>query len=85
MSQTTYRTPGDTAQLAADAGSPATARQRGGAQLTIVIPTLNECANISLLVARLRKSLRRIDWEVVFVDDDFERRNDRGCSRHSRH
>jgi dolichol-phosphate mannosyltransferase len=70
MSQATYRTPSDTARLAADGGSPASSHERGGPDLTIVIPTLNERANISLLVARLRMSLRNVDWEVVFVDDD---------------
>ncbi|QKC74890.1 glycosyltransferase family 2 protein [Mesorhizobium erdmanii] len=43
---------------------------RGGAELTIVVPTLNERANISLLVDRLRQSLPLLEWEVVFVDDD---------------
>lgn len=43
---------------------------RGSAELTIVVPTLNERANIGLLVARLRAALAHIQWEVVFVDDD---------------
>jgi dolichol-phosphate mannosyltransferase len=40
------------------------------AELSIVIPTFNERANISLLVDRLRTVLDGIAWEVIFVDDD---------------
>ncbi|WP_296745306.1 glycosyltransferase family 2 protein [Mesorhizobium sp.] len=50
--------------------SPASARGHRSAELTIVVPTLNERANIALLVDRLRGALQGIDWEVVFVDDD---------------
>ncbi len=39
-------------------------------QLAVVVPTLNESANIPVLVARLHAVLRGIEWEVVFVDDD---------------
>ncbi len=38
--------------------------------LTIVVPTFNEIRNIPLLVERLDRVLRRLHWEVVFVDDD---------------
>jgi len=55
--------------MAMDSAAPVMARH-GGAELTVVVPTLNERANIGLLVARLRQSLAGIDWEVVFVDDD---------------
>ena len=40
------------------------------ADLTVVVPTLNERDNVPLLVDRLEKALRGIAWEVVFVDDD---------------
>jgi dolichol-phosphate mannosyltransferase len=40
------------------------------AELTVVVPTLNERDNIGLLVDRLEKVLAGIAWEVVFVDDD---------------
>src|SRR5499427_8660029 len=40
------------------------------AQLTIVVPTLNERDNVSLLIERLNVVLRGIDWEAIFVDDD---------------
>lgn len=39
-------------------------------EITIVVPTLNERANIPILVARLQRLLVGIDWEVVFVDDN---------------
>ena len=39
-------------------------------ELVVVVPTLNERANIAELVARLDAVLRGTAWEVVFVDDD---------------
>lgn len=39
-------------------------------QLAIVIPTLNEAANIQPLLERMGKALAGIRWEAVFVDDD---------------
>jgi dolichol-phosphate mannosyltransferase len=41
-----------------------------GPELTVVIPTLNECDNVGLLVELLDAVLERVDWEVIFVDDD---------------
>lgn len=38
--------------------------------LTIVIPTLNERDNIRPLLAALGKTLRGINWEAMFVDDN---------------
>lgn len=38
--------------------------------LTIVVPTFNEAANVRPLVARLHAALAGLSWEVVFVDDD---------------
>jgi dolichol-phosphate mannosyltransferase len=70
MNQMTYGTSIEAIEPEAHAGSLVAGWQRGGAELTIVIPTLNERANIGLLVSRLQQSLRQIDWEVVFVDDD---------------
>ena len=40
------------------------------AELTVVVPTLNERDNILPLVALLDAALSGIAWEVVFVDDD---------------
>ena len=39
-------------------------------ELSIVVPTFNERANIPLLVERLSRLLTSCDWEVVFVDDN---------------
>jgi dolichol-phosphate mannosyltransferase len=39
-------------------------------ELTIVVPTFNEKANIPLLVERLAQLLTSCDWEVMFVDDN---------------
>jgi glycosyltransferase involved in cell wall biosynthesis len=37
--------------------------------LSIVIPVLNESDTISLMLSRLRDTLRGRTWEVIFVDD----------------
>jgi dolichol-phosphate mannosyltransferase len=42
----------------------------GPAELSVVVPTFNERANISLLVDRLRVALDEVAWEVIFIDDD---------------
>jgi len=34
------------------------------------VPTFNESDNVEILIERLDRVLRGIDWEVVFVDDD---------------
>lgn len=39
-------------------------------QLSIVVPTFNEAANIGILVSRLGDTLGDLSWEVIFVDDD---------------
>ena len=38
--------------------------------LTVVVPTYNERANVRPLVGLLEKALQGLNWEVVFVDDD---------------
>jgi dolichol-phosphate mannosyltransferase len=40
------------------------------AEITIVIPTLNERQNVPILAARLAEALEGIAWEAIFVDDD---------------
>jgi dolichol-phosphate mannosyltransferase len=40
------------------------------AELTIVIPTLNEQDNITPLLECIADALQGIAWEVIFVDDD---------------
>src|SRR6202453_1340792 len=39
-------------------------------ELAVVIPTYNEIQNIPLVLAALERTLRGIEWEVVFVDDN---------------
>jgi len=52
--------------LRADPG----AAVRPAPELTIVVPTFNEKANIPLLVERLAQLLMSCDWEIIFVDDN---------------
>ena len=40
------------------------------AELSIVIPTFNESANLRELVERIRAALPSVSWEIVFVDDN---------------
>lgn len=40
------------------------------ADLSVIIPTMNEAQNVEPLVERLERTLEGIRWEVVFVDDD---------------
>jgi dolichol-phosphate mannosyltransferase len=39
-------------------------------ELTVILPTYNERANVPLIVAALRRALAGIAFEVVFVDDN---------------
>mgnify|MGYP001439846613 CR=1 FL=1 len=39
-------------------------------RVSIVIPTYNERENISKIIEMLRKSLKGIEHEIVFVDDN---------------
>jgi dolichol-phosphate mannosyltransferase len=43
---------------------------RPAPELSVVVPTFNERANIPLLVERLAGVLAACDWEVIFVDDN---------------
>jgi dolichol-phosphate mannosyltransferase len=40
------------------------------AELTVIIPTLNESGNVAPLIERLEHVLAGISWEAIFVDDD---------------
>jgi dolichol-phosphate mannosyltransferase len=48
----------------------AVAAARPAPELTIVVPTFNEKANIPILVERLAALLTSCEWEVIFVDDN---------------
>ena len=39
-------------------------------EVSIIVPTFNERANVPILVERLNHVLAGCDWEVVFVDDN---------------
>ena len=43
---------------------------RPAPELSIVVPTFNERANVPILVERLAAVLAGCDWEVLFVDDN---------------
>jgi dolichol-phosphate mannosyltransferase len=59
----------DTVYLAASAHEVSEEAQPA-LDLTVVVPTFNESANVAPLVAALTKALSGIAWEVVFVDDN---------------
>jgi len=46
------------------------AAARAAPELSIVVPTFKERANVALLVGRLHRTLEGVDWEVLFVDDN---------------
>ena len=54
----------------ADAVEAAAQSASGPLELAIVLPTLNERANVAPMVARLEQALGPSGWEAVFVDDD---------------
>ena len=63
----------DISPASASAAPPragAAAGVRPAPELTIVVPTFNEKANIPILVERLAQLLTSCDWEVIFVDDN---------------
>jgi dolichol-phosphate mannosyltransferase len=39
-------------------------------ELTVVVPTFNEAANVEPLIAKLDAALEGVEWQVIFVDDD---------------
>ena len=43
--------------------------QTGRLDLAVIIPTFNECENVSVVLEALNRALSGIEWEVVFVDD----------------
>src|SRR6476619_6278645 len=51
----------------APAPNPAT---RPAPELSVVVPTFKERANVPRLVEKLARTLAGVDWEVIFVDDN---------------
>ena len=45
--------------------------------LTVVVPVLDEAANVGPLLGMLREALDGLDWEVVFVDEDSHVKGER--------
>lgn len=43
---------------------------RRAPELSVIVPTYNERANVPILVRQLQRALAGLDWEVIFVDDD---------------
>jgi dolichol-phosphate mannosyltransferase len=41
-----------------------------GLELSVVVPTFNEAANVAPLIRKLETALVDIGWQVIFVDDD---------------
>ena len=39
-------------------------------QITVIIPTYNECGNIAPLIREIEDALVTVDWAIIFVDDD---------------
>ena len=56
------------------AGSPAktvrVAAPPARLELTVVVPTFNEAANVQPLIHKLDKVLQGVEWQAIFVDDD---------------
>src|SRR5215471_1958754 len=43
-----------------------------GPELSVIVPTRNEHDSVRPLYDALRRALRGIDWEAIFVDDDSQ-------------
>ncbi|QFT33765.1 Undecaprenyl-phosphate mannosyltransferase [Labrenzia sp. THAF82] len=52
---------------AKDVGMPATAQS---AELSVILPSFNEAANIPILVGLLDTALKGVRWEAIVVDDN---------------
>ncbi len=45
-------------------------REAPGAELSVIVPTFDEAANVCTLVERVARALAGVEWEIIFVDDD---------------
>jgi dolichol-phosphate mannosyltransferase len=52
------------------ADSPQQAPALTPPELSVIVPTFNECENIPLLVEQVRQALVGVAWEMIVVDDD---------------
>src|ERR1700730_16795835 len=62
--------PRDTLMTPEAASAPTPVHGLGVAELSVVIPTLNEYGNVAPLLERLDRVLAGVAWEAIFVDDD---------------
>lgn len=54
-----------------DTGDPVVPKKTNrGPELSVIVPTFNESANVHALLGRLDACLDGIAWEAIFVDDD---------------
>jgi dolichol-phosphate mannosyltransferase len=58
----------DEASSVARKASPAGNLRR--VELTVVVPTFNEAANVEPLLLKLESALQGVEWQAIFVDDD---------------
>ncbi len=56
--------------LPADEACPPLAQKAPRIEISVVIPTFNEIANVLEVIRRLETALEGFVWEVVFVDDN---------------
>jgi dolichol-phosphate mannosyltransferase len=59
----------DSAATRPSTGAP-TAEAHPRLELTVVVPTFNERANVAKLISKLETVLADVVWEVIFVDDN---------------
>lgn len=75
-------------KFAAHGGDAAALSQSAALDVAVIVPTLNEAANVARLVERLEHVLAGRAWEVIFVDDNSpDGTSDivRAMGRHQRH
>ena len=53
-----------------DPTAPAASSDSAGLELTVVVPTFNERANVRKLVGLVETALAGRRWQVIFVDDN---------------
>lgn len=53
-----------------DPTAPAASSEAAALELTVVVPTFNERANVRKLISLVEAALGQTRWQVIFVDDD---------------
>ena len=70
LDKTVKSTPPDTADPQRPDSHDYSPTPAPGVELSVIIPTFNERANVLELIQRLQTTLTKYRWEVIFVDDD---------------